>query len=84
MESINPVTAIATAEAPVSVYPKYEELTFRAPVSSEEEALELLKSVQAIVNAVGGITIIRAVKAIERNPQILQQAMSILPLIMKG
>lgn len=72
-----PVKAIAES------YPKFEELTFKAPVSSEEEALELLKSVQAIVNAIGGNTIIQIVKAIEKNPKLLQQAMTYLPLILK-
>jgi len=66
-----------------TAYPKYEELTFRAPVSSESEALELLKSVQAVVNALGGVTIIQLVKYIEQNPKVLQQAMTYLPLIMK-
>lgn len=63
-------------------YPMVEELTFRAYVSTEAEAHELLKSVQAIVNAVGGGTIIQVVRAIEKNPKMLQQAMTYLPLIM--
>jgi len=89
METLNPVkttpiseaTAVPTASK--TVYPAVEELTFRAYVANEEQALELLKSVQAIVNAVGGITIIQVVKAIEKNPKMLQQAMTYLPLILK-
>jgi hypothetical protein len=64
-------------------YPLVEDLTFRAYVSSEAEALELLTSIQAIINAVGGVTIIHVVQAIEKKPQLLQQAMNFLPLILK-
>jgi len=93
METLNPVKAIVPPELKAAqpaievaktVYPAVEELTFRAYVANEEQALELLKSVQAIVNAVGGVTIIQIVKAIEKNPKMLQTAMTYLPLIMKG
>ena len=82
MEQVNrPIEKVEQVSA--VKYPIVEDLTFRAYVESEDEALELLKSIQAIVNAIGGVTIINVVKAIERKPQLLQQAMNFLPLILK-
>jgi len=80
---MQPEEKIIESVNPKIVYPTVEDLTFRAYVSSEAEALELLKSVQAVVNALGGVTIIQLVKYIEKNPKTLQQAMTYLPLIMK-
>ena len=65
------------------IYPTYEEMTFRAPVESEAQAMELLTCVQAIVNAIGPDMIIAITRKIEKNPQLLQQAMTYLPLILK-
>ena len=64
------------------VYPCYEDLTFRSPVNSEAQAIELLTCVQAIVSAVGTDNIIQLTRAIEKKPQLLQQAMTYLPLIL--
>ena len=64
------------------VYPCYEEMTFRAPVQTEAQAVELLTCVQAIVSALGTDNVIQITRAIEKKPQILQQAMTYLPLIL--
>ena len=62
-------------------YPNYEDLTFRANVTSEAEALELLVCIQAIVNFAGAQMVIRGVRAVEKDPSIIQKAMSALPLL---
>ena len=65
------------------IYPCYEEMTFRAPAQSEAHAIELLTCVQGLVNALGPDVIIAVVRKIEKNPALLQQAMTYLPLILK-
>lgn len=79
---------IATAKIPASeaitptqVYPMYEELVLRANIASEAEGMEGLACIQALVNTLGLPTIIKVVRAIEKNPALLQQAMPYLPLI---
>jgi len=62
-------------------YPAYEELTFRANVTSEAEAMELLVCIQAIVNFAGAQMIIKGVRTIEKDPSIIQKAMNALPLL---
>lgn len=51
--------------------PMIEDLTFRAHITSQEQGLELLKCVQAVVNALGTDAIIALVRAIEKDPNIL-------------
>jgi len=66
------------------VYPTYEDLTLRKiNVMSEEQAIEGLVCLEALVTAIGLPTIIKVVRAIEKNPTLLQQAMTYLPLILK-
>lgn len=65
------------------IYPAYEDLTFRAPIQSEAHGMELLTCVQALVTALGPDIIIQVTRKIEKNPQMLQQAMTYLPLILK-
>jgi len=65
------------------IYPCYEDMTFRAPIQSEAHGMELLTCIQAIVTAVGPDMIIAITRKIEKNPQLLQQAMTYLPLILK-
>ena len=62
-------------------YPAYEDLCFRANVTSKEEAIELLTCVQAIVNFTGAQMIIQAVRSVEKNPAMLQKAIQGLSLL---
>ena len=79
---------IATTEIkPVAItktevkYPTYEDMVFRANIESEAEGIELLTCIQAVVNFAGAKMIIQAVRAIEKDPSIIQKAMSALPLL---
>ena len=65
------------------IYPKYEDLTFRANISSDAEGMEGLLCVQALVNAVGLTLIIKIVRALEKSPGILQQGLALLPTVLK-
>ena len=62
-------------------YPVIEEMTFKAYITSESQGMELLTCIQAIVNAVGADIIIQSVRAIEKDPSILQKAKTALPLL---
>lgn len=62
-------------------YPLVEELVVRASIKSEEHGIELLKCLQATVNTFGADTIIEAVRAIEKKPELLNKAMKALPYL---
>lgn len=63
------------------VYPKFEEMTFRGIIRSEEEGYALLRAVQILVNELGPDSIIKVVAAVEKKPQLLAQAKAFLPYI---
>jgi len=65
----------------MSAYPVIEEMTFKAYITSEAQGIELLTCIQAIVNSIGADTIIQTVRAIEKDPSILQKAKNALPLL---
>jgi len=67
---------------PSQVYPMVEEMTFRGIIQSEEQGLFGLRAIQILVNELGLATIIQVVAAIEKKPQLLQQAKSYLPYIL--
>ena len=67
---------------PTKLYPMVEEMTFRGIIQSEEQGMALLRAIQILVNELGAPTIIQVVAAIEKKPQLLQQAKSYLPYIL--
>ena len=63
------------------VFPMVEELTIRALINSEAHGYELLKCIQALVNAVGADAIIDIVRKVEKNPSLLAKAKAYLPYL---
>jgi len=56
------------------VFPMYEELTFRANITSEQQGYELLVCIQGLVNTLGTETIIAAIKKLDANPNLINSA----------
>lgn len=73
--------APATPTATKQIYPIVEEMTFRGIIQSEEQGMALLRAVQILVNELGATSIIQVMSAIEKKPQLLQQAKTYLPYI---
>lgn len=68
---------------PAVQYPMVEEMTFRGIISSKEEGLALLRAVQIMVNELGAPTIVQLMKVLEKKPQLMQQAKTYLPYVLK-
>ena len=64
-------------------YPTVEDMTFRGIINSREEGLALLRAVQIMVNELGAPTIVQLMKILENKPQLMQQAKSYLPYLLK-
>lgn len=62
-------------------YPLIEEMTFKCPVNSEQEAYDLLIAVQFLVNQFGAGDIISGVEAVSKNPSLMQKAKKYLPYL---
>jgi len=78
-QAINGKPAIVESK----VYPGYDDITIRVHMTSEAEGMEGLVCIKALVDAIGLPTIIQAVRALEKRPGLLQQAMTYLPTILK-
>jgi len=74
-------TALEAAVEPKKVYPLVEEMTFRSPVKSEEEAYRLLMAIQTLVNEVGSVEIISMFDYFIKNPSAIVKAKKYLPYI---
>ena len=68
------ITVQDTAVDTKKVYPMVEEMTFRSPVKSEEEAYRLLMAIQTLVNEVGSIEIISLFDYFVKNPSAIAKA----------
>jgi len=75
------ITTSEVAIEPKKVYPMVEEMTFRSPVKSEEEAYRLLMAVQTLVNEVGPVEIISLFDYFIKNPSAIVKAKKYLPYI---
>jgi len=75
------ITTPEVVVEPKKVYPMVEEMTFRSPVKSEEEAYKLLIAIQTLVNEIGSLEIISMFDYFVSNPSAIAKARKYLPYI---
>lgn len=82
MEEIKLPTDVSDSPTePKKVYPLVEEMTFKAPVKSEEEGYKLLMAIQVLVNELGAEQILSTYDYLIKNPSMIQKAKKYLPYI---
>lgn len=80
VSTVAPLNPITTPEVAKS-YPLIEEMTFKCPVNSEEQAYQVLGSIQFLVNQTNAEEIISIIGTLIKNPSMMQKAKKYLPYL---